>query len=677
MSTLPSELTPVTDQPEAAGPDQNKTELYDAVRKRVQLCKQHRRKLSSAWQTNVDYRRGKLFSSESDDHRVVVPVDWYLTKQKQAALFSAMPKVHISRHPQSVSAETDGWLFKYDQKLNDTLKTAFVEFAMEELLPDCINAAGFGAAIVSHEAITEEVEVPAIDLGMLPPDIQQFVLQSGVLPNGEPIPMVKVPRIKAHRYLTNRISPIDFIWDTSFVGSNFDQSPLIGRTGRVTWPDAQRRWNLKPEDKKKYVGSSINNADRLTEDFDGIRSQNDGDLVQFDEIYFYEHFFNPQATNYDQIHHMIFLGDSKEPILDEPWSGQILTEDNQIIGSLKYPIRVLTLTYLTDEAIPISDSAAARPQTKELNESRTQMILQRKYSLPTRWYDVNRIDPTVLETLLRGAWQAAIPVQGSGQAAMGDLTRASMPPENFTFDRITKEDLQRIWNIGQDTAGAGVETSGEAREIAATASGTLTHERGRVARFFCGIAEVLGGLIAIHEDSSYFGQGFDPAVSRTLQYSIVPDSTVLQSASQQRSSALELLNLGLKTGWLKPEPLMRQIVQLSGLDPSALVGPPPPSSPTEPNISLRLTGSEDLLNPLALATLVKSGQAPNSEDINTAKRLLEEAAVQQNPVPDGPPSFGPGPGLPVPTPDPMPPGPGDAYPDATALDRINKRTVDR
>ena len=44
---------------------------------------------------------------------------------------------------------------------------------------------------------------------------------------------------------------------------------------------------------------------------------------------------------------------------------------------------------------------------------------------------------------------------------------------------------------------------------------------------------------------------------------------------------------------------------------------------SEPNISLRMTGTEDLLNPLTLAFLLKSGQAPSEEEIEAAKKLIQ------------------------------------------------------
>ena len=112
----------------------------------------------------------------------------------------------------------------------------------------------------------------------------------------------------------------------------------------------------------------------------------------------------------------------------------------------------------------------------------------------------------------------------------------------------------------------------------------------------------------------------------------------------------------------------------------------------EPNISLRLTGTEDLLNPLSLAVLMKSGQAPNIELIEEAKKLIASAdpsgillsaasgvqiPPQAPPVPPQQPQGPQGPpGLNGP-PDPPPPEVGGANKDWSAMEKLNKRIIER
>ena len=200
-------------------------------------------------------------------------------------------------------------------------------------------------------------------------------------------------------------------------------------------------------------------------------------------------------------------------------------------------------------------------------------------------------------------------------------------------------------------------------------------------RFFLGIAEVLGGLLAIYEDPESFGEGFSPAISATLAYSILADSTVLLDTKQRIEMLVEFINFTAKSGWLNLEPVLKELATLHGLDPAQVIRKPEPKQPDPPNLSLRLTGTEDLMNPLTLAFTMPSGQAPTLKQIEDAKKLIEAAVTPPipPPMPDGMPSdlapeMPPGPvNMPLPT----PPSTGDANPTWTSMPKVNDRTESR
>lgn len=698
MATLPSTTTPKTD---AVGPDNpaavDKKKLNKDLKRNIELCKQYRRKLIANWTICIDYRRGKPFMSQTDEDRIAVNIDWALTKQKQSALFSQIPAVRVSHPPDTDIPAVGKWVAAFERKLNDQLILSGVESAMEEVMPDCINAAGFGVILVSREAITQDVQVPGVDMGMFPQQMQQFILQSGIMPDGSPVPMTTVPKTIDHRYVATRISPADFLWPITFTSSDFDNAPWIGRSGRISWAEGSKKWGLTQEDKDRIVGEDRSILDRLTHDIEKDKMVGDGQIT-FDEIFYKEYQFDPEAQSYSTIHHLVFVHGKEEPVVDEQWTGQQENPNGQLVGVLRYPLQVLTLTYLTDEAIPPSDSSIGRPQVNELNKSRTQMIMQRERSLPIRWFDVNRIDPAIQQSLMRGVWQGMIPVQGQGTNVIGEVPRAQMPQENYIFDKIFKSDLNELWVIGEEAPP--VNTAAESNNIQSNRQTNVAKERARVGKFFCRVAEVLGGLVAIYEDPSSFGEGYDPGVSRTLSYSILADSTVLLDANQRLQRAINFFNFCMKTGWLAPEPVLREIASLSGFDPSEVIQAPQPKNVDPPNISLRLTGTEDMMNPLTLAFLMKSGQAPSSDLIEQAKQLINAAVTPPPnaqpappqvgpdgmPLPPPPPGMTPAPPPPVPTgpatpvtpPPPPPPTAGeDAHPDLSAMGRVNQRVVER
>ena len=652
-------------------------------KQRIDTCKQYRRKLVANWTINIDYRRGKPFASQTDEDTIAVNLDWSMTKAKQAGLFSQVPEARLSHAPQTLAP----WIPTFQQKVNDTLRVAGVEAVMDEVMPDVINAAGIGIAITSMEAIMEEASVPTADpLTRLPAEGVEAPTDT---------PMTSVPRVIDHRYVIQRISPADLLWPISFTGSDFNSAPWLGRSGRVTWAEAVIRWDLTEDDKSKVLGEDRTQTDKLTHDVEKDKTSAD-EMVGFDEIFYKEFQYDSTAKSYQTIHHLVFLSGKEEPIIDEPWKGQKLDPKSGIlIGSRKNPIQVLLLTYISDETIPPSDSAIGRPQVNEINKSRTQMIRQRERSLPVRWLDVNRVDPTIAQSLMRGTWQNFIPVQGEGSRTIGEVARASMPQENFAFDKIAKADLNEEWSVGpnQTGSGTGIETSGEAKSIQSSFQTRVGRERAKVASFFCNITEVLAGLMCLFEDPASLGEGFDPTISSGLSYSIIADSTLLLDVTQKLERLDNFVNKYAKSGFVELEPVLKEIAMLTGLDPSTVIKAPEAKPPVEPNISLRLTGAADMMNPLMLAFMLKSGQAPPPELIEQAKKLIEMAVQLQPPPPPAPEGGMPGPGgeppagpqtppmpgnpLPPgggPVPSPPPPGVGEANPQAAILPTLDKRS---
>lgn len=669
--------------------------LHDDFRSRVDICKLYRRKLIANWTVSIDYRRGKPFSSQTDEDQIAVNLDWSLTKAKQAALFSQVPKVRIDHAPETLP-ETAPWAVKFESHLNDTLVEAGIESAMDECLPDCINAAGIGAVLVAYESINEDREVPSIDISTLPPQLQMEAMQSKTI-GGKPIPMDTVPHSLAHRFTVQRISPADLLWPINYTGSNFDSAPWIGRSGRVTWAESVQRFGLTEADKESVLGEDRPMMDKLTHDVERDKVAAD-QSVGFDEIFYKEFQYDELAQSYETIHHLVFVSGKDKPVIDESWKGQqINPQDGSVIGATKFPIRVLTLTYITDETIPPSDSAIGRPQVNEINKARTQMIRQRERSLPVRAFDVNRLDPAIQQSLMRGNWQSFIPVQGDASRVITEISRASMPQENFLFDKIAKADLNEEWTMGV-TGQQVLEAKGDPNQNLASFNTQVGRERAKVGSFFVGIAEVLGGMLCLYEDPSVFGQGFDPSISKFLKFSILSDSTVLLDASQKLSRLNQFVNMYGKSGWVSLQPVMEEIATLSGLDPSVVIKAPSPKPPVEPNISLRLTGVEDMLNPLALAFLIKSGQAPPAEFIEQAKQLIQQAVtplqgMQMPGQPVAPGGFpmlpsggapgstpggepqpvqGPPPGSPLPP--PPPPKVGEANPQLSSMPKITERS---
>ena len=660
VSSSPSEKPPV----KAVETPNNRNALW---RSRIARCRTHRDKLVPEWRTNVDYRRGKQFETDSDQDRIAITTDWGGTKTKQSQLYSQTPEVRLTaRHKRY-----EGSVPTFAKKLNETIEYAKVGVVMDENVPDCVNAAGIAACIVTYDARTAPKSVPTV-----PPEVAAQMQQAGIQ-----VPMNTIQVPVDTRITANRISPENFLWPIEFSGSDFDKAPWLGQSGQLLWPAAKHAFSLKDEDKASLTGGAVNDTLIREPDKDQDREP---DIVNYDELFYWRYLFHEDETHFKAIHRLVFIQGKEEPVVDEPWKGQKRASDGSVIGSCVFPIRVLTLTYISDEAIPPSDSAMGRPQVDELIRSRSQMLQQREHSLPMRWADTNRMDPLVLDSIQRGTWQGIIPVNGSGTNAMGEIARANYSNEDFEFQRVAESDLDRVW---QTTEGAGRPTPASrsataSRNMNATASTRIAYERGRTARYFLGIAEVIAGLLALYgtftQEESEALQAWDrESLANNYVYSVRADSTVLLDAEQRIERLMAFLNMTAKSGFVDVEPVIREIADLSGLDPSKIVRAPQPPPPEPMNISLRASGLEDLLNPLFLAFLVESKQAPRPESLDIAKQMLLASNIP--PPPPAPPAPPAGPeGMPPPlgeenaAPAPL----EDSNPKWNTLSRVEKRSQD-
>ena len=585
---------------------------------RIARCKSRRQELIAEWQINVDYRRGAPFASESNEDRINVNLDWSKTKAKHANLFSQVPEVRLSSENDELTAATA----VFAKQLNKTLTKAKVGTAVDEAVLDCINASGISAVVVGYERRTEPKDVPTVDP----------VTAQALLEQGQPIPTERVDVTTDASFTNRRISPADLLWPVDFIGSDFDDSPWIGRSGVMTWAEAKNEFKLKDEDREKVIGAARAIDGTLKTDPDPQAA--DSDVVHFDEIFYWAYRFDPEEKSFKRIKRIVFVNGLEAPVIDGDWAGQRFDEETgKYLGACKFPIRVLTLTYVSDDCVPPSDTAIGRPQVLELIKSRSQMVLQRERSIPIRGFDVTKVDPEVQVKLMDGTWQGMIPMNGPFQSAIWEVARANYPREDMEFDRVAKQDLDEVWGAGGNQAGNFATGERSAREAAIVQQNFQTrigYERGRVAAFFLGIAEVQAGLLALYGD--FETPGWDRTkINQELVFSVLPDSTVLLDANQKIERKMAVLNMLGKSGFINPEPLVRDIAELAGVDPSELMVKPSPP-PAEPlNISIR--NAEDLRDPVMLALLMKTGQAPSPDELEAAKKLLLSSQLPPPPEP--------------------------------------------
>lgn len=683
MTETAAAAAPVKDEKD----EKPSTGKYGRWKARIEESRTIRKRLADeVWKTNVQYRRGKPFADESEIDRVAVPADWSLTKAKEAGLFSQVPTVILKpAHPKYRDVTSIS-----QRELNDLLqKHVKIEVAMEESLADVINASGMAVVKVGYLATFKDVEIPDQDISGFPPETQQALIANKI------VKMLPTKQRVDCRFYAERLSPSQALWPADFKGSDFDNADWVGWDGSFTWAQALREFGatterpngLTEEMKEKVCGTAIDERDLTLNEKERTDRTDENRKVSFTEIFYYAARQDPKELYLDKIRRMVFVTGIDDPVIDEDLEWQQWSpETESFVGLTKYPLRFCTLTYISDQCVPPSDSEIGRPQVDEQIRSRSQMVLQRDRSQPLRWANVNRIDPMILQNIMRGDTQQIIPVNGDGASAIGETARANYPKEDWDFDRVIKGDLMDAWQVGPNQTGSfntAGRTAAEANIVQTNFATRQAKERGKIAKFFLGIAECVLGLMQLYYDGPKEAALIGPEAQQQLDqqwnrkavsgakfvFELPKEDAAVKLDTGQRIQQLErFLNIASKSGFLNVMPVMEELASLHGLDPSVVVVKPNPKAPEPPNVSLR-AGGEDLRDPVVgayLIALMQKGHPVAPEDITAAHQLLMkasdlEAAKQQAQTAGAPP---PSPGA------PHTPQPPDDY---GPIERVTKR----
>jgi len=642
------------------------------------------------WQTNVNYRMQRPFSKDTDEERLALPEDWARTKQKAAQLNYQLPKI-VAR-PKGPAFQKQAPLVTAD--VNDVLRyECDAAFMMDECLADGINAAGVLVSMIGIDRQTEDydLEVP------LPPITDPMT--GAVIPNPAPPTIKRVTKTIAQKFYWDRMSPADFLWPAEFRSSNWDQAPWLGNQKWMLLEQAKKTYKKLPPD---FKGTS-KRPKSLADDTDALYDAS-SDYVRVTQIWYYAWLYDPDKGHPHCIRRLVFVEGHPDPVeFDEtdwqewvpetvPQPADPTTGTAAVPGRPGYykglnrlPIRVETLAYVSDHAIPPSDSEAGRPQVKEMMRSRSQMLRQRDSSIPVRWYNTNLVDEEVIQQLRQGEYQDFIPVNGSGDRMIGEVARANYPRENFEFQTVIGNDLDRSWALSNNQMS--LQNSGErsAREVGVMQSAgqvRLDYEKGRVNRYLVRGAEVLFSLMQKFRAGTKYvtipspeGDQQKPVTPLDLQgeflFDFIADSSDRVDLTTQQNNSIKLYNLLAPSRTVNRAGLERTIIELHGLNPDELTQPEPPAKPEPMNISFRFSG-DDMLNPMVVALLTKNGHELTAQDIKAAAMLIQDAVSQVSFRHAQPPPGAPAPPAEAPAP---PPGnaPMDKLEAAPAVSPIAKR----
>src|SRR6202030_2520703 len=129
-------------------------------------------------------------------------------------------------------------------------------------------------------------------------------------------------------------------------------------TGRMPWAEAKNEFKMEEEDQDKATAHSLTTSE------DDLRSEPDNagiaevKNVKYDRIFYWRYRQDPDETSFTAIWELVFVHGIDKPVIHKPWSGQEYDKTTRkYVGSSKFPLRILTLTYITDNPVPPSDSS--------------------------------------------------------------------------------------------------------------------------------------------------------------------------------------------------------------------------------------------------------------------------------------------------------------------------------
>lgn len=569
----------------------------------IQQAQQHIRKIANErkWDQNIEAYLGKGDRKKFGKNTTLVRKDFSLTEIKKALLFYQLPEVSAeARKPEyEPAAPLVGSVvndFLNGHKLNAMAM-------VDEVLMDLLCPAGIGVTKIGYEAFVDPKvrEIPAINPTTGLPALDDLTGK-----------VVMQPNIIRESFFWNRIPPKMFLYPPTFIGSDFDAAPWLGFKYTLNKTVAQKVFELSNDETQ--AGASLDLTKDLLASDVGRDSTDTQNTVALYELWYRAAEFDPEIGDPEVFRQLVILeGREEAPLIHRDSPYQIIEEGKMVGGMKGNPIHVFTLRYVSDHAIPQSDSSASRDQVDELSHGRSQMIDQRDRSVPLVAYDTSRVPKESIDKYLRGDTQELIGIPGfdGSNPPFVPIQKGQFPRENFEFNNVINRDIGETWALGQNQLGLDTDTRRTATELSLMQTGTDTRmDKERAAflrKFAAGCQKVLAliQMFATEEDYARVAddngqmilQAWDAtAIAGDFTITLAPDSSQRIDAAAGKKEAVEIYKMFGNDPLTNQVELRKCTWRKLGYDPTKLVLEPQPKAPEMPQISASFKGED--LNPM-------------------------------------------------------------------------------
>lgn len=584
------------------------------------------------WQTNLNYYVGEspdvADAQTNSENWVNINADFYNTELKVAQLFYDTPTLTLTSKgefaPQRPAASIPGQppqpppdaspiVSAHRDLLNELLgpNHANVLPTVQKAIKDCILTAGVGATKIGYYASMQDVP------GML----------------GQQMPVDEC-------WYWERVPSKKFRIPADFRDSDFDKAAWLGMEFRVPLADARRQFNLPPD----YKGiAAVDDKVLSTE----TRVNDDSNVPYVDgvEIWYKAAIFDQDAVHPKLIRRHILvegLEEFVEKTTDSPYHTLLPTGRMSADSMNGYPIHILTLRDVPDNAFIPSDAKMARPLVRELCKFRTQQVQERDANLPRFLIDSSKLPPETVTKIMEGTIGAMIPVEegaiaNGAQSVIAQVTQGSVTRGSYAANDYIQRDLDKTSGI--DAVGAGIKAEGSptATEISVVdkqRNVRLDAERRRalawyikgVEKFSALIAKFMTPQLAIPYIGSQSAQAWamwdKQAWDGRFVFGAKPDSQIKLDAAAERKFALDMYQFLARDPNVDRKALLRNLLEKANLDPAEILVTPPPKV-DQPNVNFAFKG-EDLISPQAQQVREILAQA----GIRISQEAIQASATQ-------------------------------------------------
>jgi hypothetical protein len=627
----------------------------------IEASRQRTDKEVDIWKPLLDAYAGgraRMENLATSDEQININVGFYHVEQKIPNLFFQTPALQVT--PRVIAAQASAPIVQAVMNSLIGLDGIDAKSLIDELLRDCLITSGFGASKIGYSAVTQKVSEPtgrlepAIDpltqTPMADPVTGQPQMTEALNPDGTP-ETKDVERVIWDEIYWRRIAPENLLLPASFLSTRYDEAPWIGFRFFADREQLSRDYGL---DAGALADVNFDKLVVTARDLEAIKSQ---PVACGYEIWYRASYVDPKQPNPERIRRLVILetggggrGEYATEVRahgDSPYQTFKPTGEFQA-GMKGFPIHPLCFRSRPNTAFPGSDCYVLKDVAHEKNLARTQMIQQRKRNLPMSGFNKSKIDVNTIAQIERGSVQSLIGFDGPvSDDDLRPLRNAAFPPENFSFDRINQQDIDRLGASGANNQGLGNEnadTATEATIIARATETRLANERNNVLGWLTRGAGKLLGLLQLTareeqlvemvgpDGAKQFATWNREAIQGEYAFKVRPDSSVRLDAAQEREKTLRLYNLTANAPGINHTELLRAVVEAFGYDPTKLVGQPQPApqpEPDKPKVSVNLKGED--LNPAA------------PQYVNVTKLLILAGITL-------PPAAPPAPGTPTPPP---------------------------